>query len=170
VTRRAGLAVVRTDAQSADSLQAMLHRCSRETLFQRVLGHSHQAVERLVEDVRTGRPIGRIHYAATAGDRMVAWGCLVPDADDADDGEIALIVEDRWQGRGVGLLVGDAVMGGARQLGVRSVRAIIGPTNARAAGMIRRHAVLLCPPTASRDDIEYRLATGPFLEGSCHRE
>ncbi|TXS41772.1 GNAT family N-acetyltransferase [Streptomyces sp. OR43] len=76
---------------------AMHRRCSPQTLWSRY--HRAMADPRTYLPALLSRP-GSVHLAARgATGRIVAMGHLMPDHTSA---EAALLVEDSWQGRGLG--------------------------------------------------------------------
>jgi len=140
---------------AAAAIVDMLRRCSVDTLFHRMLGLSRDAADQLVAPVRHGSPAGRVDLVAQRGCVVVGWGCLVPE-----NGvwEVALVVEDSWQGRGVGDQLARALLARAADSGVLPVRAVTAPGNRRVASLIGRCAEIVRPPTTTSDDIEYWLA------------
>lgn len=140
---------------AAPAIAAMLDRCSTSTIFHRMLGLSSNAREQLVDPVRHNRPCGRLDLVAEAARAVVGWGCLVPDG---DVWEVAVVVEDAWQGRGVGDRLAAELLRSAAAQGVLPVRAVTAPGNRRVVTLIRRRAEVVEPPTMSVDEIEFWLA------------
>lgn len=150
----APVAVRAVGPEAAAAIADMLRRCSADTLFQRVLGFSARAADQLVAPIRRGNPRGRVDLVAEVSRRVVGWGCLVPDA---GGWEIALVIEDGWQGRGVGDRLADALLSSAAAAGAVPVRAVTTHGNRRVATLIRRRAEIVRPPAMSADEIEYWL-------------
>ncbi|MEU1806519.1 GNAT family N-acetyltransferase [Streptomyces sp. NPDC019937] len=89
--------VRRADTRDLDAARAMHQRCSATTLAQRYHGPVGDA-DRYLDHLLSPR-FGRTLAAYTASGRLVALGHLLWDGDET---EVALIVEDAWQGRGIG--------------------------------------------------------------------
>lgn len=146
------------DASDAARVRDMLTRCSTDTLFHRMLGHSSRAADLLVEPLLRRDPAGRFDVVAVVAEAVVGWACLVPDSPCWD---VGLVVEDRWQGRGVGGRLAESLARRARSADVRSVRAVTTPANHRVAALIRRHATILRPAEFAGTEVEYRIGTAP---------
>jgi N-acetylglutamate synthase-like GNAT family acetyltransferase len=119
------------------ALEALVERCSPDTLFRRF----HGAVGRVVthELARVANPSDghrswvveeQGHLRGTA---TLAWGA---------DGiaEAAFLVEDEWFGRGVGGALFRAVAAEARRTGTPAVVAMVQADNSRARGFLRHMA------------------------------
>ncbi|MEU1814570.1 GNAT family N-acetyltransferase [Streptomyces roseifaciens] len=91
------ITVRRADAGDLDAARAMHERCSPATLAQRYHGPVGDA-DRYLRHLLSPR-FGRTLAAYTATGRLVALGHLLWDGDET---EVALLVEDDWQRRGVG--------------------------------------------------------------------
>jgi GNAT superfamily N-acetyltransferase len=89
--------VRRADTRDLDAARAMHQRCSPETLALRYHGPVGNA-DRYLDHLLSPR-FGRTLAAHTASGRLVALGHLLWDGDET---EIALLVEDEWQRRGIG--------------------------------------------------------------------
>jgi GNAT superfamily N-acetyltransferase len=103
---------------------ALHSRCSENTLRMRYHGPAGSADGYLSHllSPRFGRTVG----ALTASGRLVGLGHLLRDGEEA---EVALLVEDAWQGRGVGsALLGRLVVLAARA-GCADVYAVTGRAN-----------------------------------------
>ncbi|MEV4925843.1 GNAT family N-acetyltransferase [Streptomyces roseoverticillatus] len=110
------ITVRRADAGDLAAARAMHERCSAATLAQRYHGPVGDA-DRYLRHLLSPR-FGRTLAAYTATGRLVALGHLLWDGDET---EVALLVEDDWQRRGVGgellgRLVDLAVAGGCRSV------------------------------------------------------
>lgn len=148
------VAVSRAGPEAAPAIAEMLGRCSAETIFRRVRGFSARAVDQLVLPVRTGRPRGRLDLVAQAGPLVAGWGCLVPDA---GAWEVALVVDDAWQARGVGDRLAAALLSWAATAELGPVRAVTTHGDGRVAALIRRRAEIVRPPVLVADEVEYWL-------------
>lgn len=91
------ITVRRADTRDLDAARAMHQRCSAATLAQRYHGPVGDA-DRYLDHLLSPR-FGRTLAAHTASGRLVALGHLLWDGDET---EVALLVEDEWQHRGIG--------------------------------------------------------------------
>ncbi|WP_225859349.1 GNAT family N-acetyltransferase [Streptomyces albicerus] len=91
------ITVRRADAGDVDAAKAMHERCSPRTLSMRYHGPIGDA-DKYLNHLLSPR-FGRTLAAQTASGRLVALGHLLWDGDET---EIALLVEDDWQRRGIG--------------------------------------------------------------------
>ncbi|MFD9287564.1 GNAT family N-acetyltransferase [Streptomyces sp. NPDC060030] len=117
---------------------AMHNRCSAQTLwsrYHRAMGAPQTYLPTLLASA------GSVHLAARDTDgRIVAVGHLMPDRSAV---EAALLVEDRWQGRGVGTCLlrrlGHHVLAG----GWETVHGLLIPGETRMTAILRRMPVTL---------------------------
>ncbi|WP_405986780.1 GNAT family N-acetyltransferase [Streptomyces sp. NBC_00872] len=91
------ITVRRADRDDLDAALAMHGRCSERTLSQRYHGPVGDA-DRYLQHLLSPR-FGRTLAVESASGRLVALGHLLWDGDET---EVALIVEDSWQRRGIG--------------------------------------------------------------------
>jgi acetyltransferase len=85
----------------------------------------------------------RMAFVALApGDELIAVARYACDAD-ADDAEIAVVVQDGWQGRGLGTTLLAELMEYARGRGIRRFRAYVLADNARMLAVLGRAATVL---------------------------
>jgi GNAT superfamily N-acetyltransferase len=102
-------------------LMAMHARCSHQTLLSRYLTASRPPSRRLCRQlVRTDVALVAIDPAGS----VVGLGNLAGADEDPSVGEIAILVEDDWQGRGLGTAVLRHLVGTARLRGFREVIAV----------------------------------------------
>ncbi len=96
-----GAGVVLRDSVPADTdaLAAMHDRCSRATLFARYHAGTHTLPRRLLHRLLVP-PRGRTIVGVT-GHQVVAVGQLI-NTTQPNVGEVSLLVEDDWQGQGIG--------------------------------------------------------------------
>jgi GNAT superfamily N-acetyltransferase len=96
-----GAGVVLRDSvpEDTDALAAMHDRCSRSTLFARYHAGTRTLPRRLLHRLLTP-PRGRTVVGVT-GHQVVAVGQLV-NTTQPTVGEVSLLVEDDWQGKGIG--------------------------------------------------------------------
>ncbi len=72
-----------------------------------------------------------------AGTRLIGVGRYEP-TEEPDAAELAFVVEDGWQGRGLGAILLDAVMAAAEARGIRRFRAWVLADNRRMLDLITR--------------------------------
>ena len=112
---------------------APLHRLPRETV-RRLVQVDHDLREAVVADVG-GEVVGVARYDRSPTDPTTA--------------EFAILVEDAWQGLGVGRQLLLQLIDLARDLGVPVLTATVQPDNERVLGLIRR---LLPASSVTADD------------------
>ncbi|MEK0101145.1 GNAT family N-acetyltransferase, partial [Streptomyces sp. A475] len=122
------ITVRRADSNDVDEAKAMQERCSRATLSKRYHGPVGDA-DRYLNHLLSPR-FGRTLAAQTASGRIVALGHLLWDGDET---EIALLVEDDWQRRGIGSELLGRLVAMAVEAGCESVYAV---TQASNTGMV----------------------------------
>ncbi|MFJ6571705.1 GNAT family N-acetyltransferase [Streptomyces sp. NPDC091292] len=120
--------VRRADIADLDAAKAMHDRCSADTLRLRYHGPVGDA-DRYLNHLLSPR-FGRTLVAQTASGRVVALGHLLWDGDET---EIALLVEDEWQRRGIGGELLGRLVAMAVEAGCESVYAV---TQAANTGMV----------------------------------
>lgn len=105
--------------------KALHERCSDRALRQRYhgpIGDAHRYLGHLL-DPRFGQSLA----ARTGSGQLVALGHLLWDGDET---EVALLVEDGWQGRGLGAQMLRRLVALARETGCRRVYAVTQSSNA----------------------------------------
>ena len=112
--------------------QEMHARCSARTLGLRYHGPVADA-DRFLDHLLSPH-FGHTLAARAADGRIVALGHLLWDGDDA---EVALLVEDAWQRRGVGSEVLGRLASLAAQAGLEHVYAVTQPSNTGAVAVMR---------------------------------
>ena len=73
-----------------------------------------------------------------SSDRPIALFELVREADDDRTAEVAFVVADDWQGRGLGSILADRLAARARCLSFERLRADVVSSNERALALVRR--------------------------------
>lgn len=111
---------------------AMHARCSPATLNRRYHGPVEDA-DRYLGHLLTPR-FGRSLAVETASGRLVALGHLLWDG---EENEVALLVEDAWQRRGIGSALLRGLVELAAEAGRSSVYAVTRATNPGVAGIMR---------------------------------
>ncbi|NEB82382.1 GNAT family N-acetyltransferase, partial [Streptomyces sp. SID14478] len=122
------ITVRRADVADVAASKAMHERCSQRTLSMRYHGPVGDA-DRYLNHLLSPR-FGRTLAARTTSGRIVALGHLLWDGDET---EIALLVEDDWQRRGVGAELLGRLVAMAGEAGCESVYAV---TQASNTGMV----------------------------------
>lgn len=122
------ITVRRADTRDVSAAGAMHERCSAQTLRMRYHGPVGDA-DRYLNHLLSPR-FGRTLAAQTASGRIVGLGHLLWDGDET---EVALLVEDAWQRRGVGAELLGRLVAMAAETGCESVYAV---TQASNTGMV----------------------------------
>lgn len=122
------ITVRRADGSDLPAARAMHDRCSERTLGLRYHGPVADA-DRYLGHLLSPR-FGRTLAATTASGKLVALGHLLWDGDET---EVALLIEDDWQRRGIGSELLGRLIGMAVEAGCDSVYAV---TQARNTGMV----------------------------------
>ncbi|GAA3368708.1 GNAT family N-acetyltransferase [Streptomyces sannanensis] len=122
------ITVRRADQDDVDAARAMHGRCSERTLKLRYHGPVGDA-DRYLNHLLSPR-FGRTLAVETAAGRLVALGHLLWDGDET---EVALLVEDDWQRRGIGSELLRRLVGLAVEAGCENVYAV---TQASNTGMV----------------------------------
>ena len=131
-------------------------RLSRETVYRRFHAPVHRlapdAVHRLVDvdhDLREA-------VAADVGGEVVGVARYDRSPADPSTAEFAVVVEDAWQGVGLGRQLLTELIGLARARGVATLTATVQPDNERIQGLIRS---LLPESTFTPDDDVYSVVS-----------
>jgi GNAT superfamily N-acetyltransferase len=116
VITRDGAGIVLRDGRStdADAVAAMHDRCSRATLFARYHAGTRTIPRRLLHRW-LAPPRGRT-VLGLVGRQVIAVGQLI-NTNDPGVGEVSLLVEDDWQGQGVGAALLTHLVRAARAAG-----------------------------------------------------
>lgn len=142
------ITVRRADGGDLDAALAMHGRCSERTLGLRYHGPVRDA-DRYLDHLLSPR-FGRTLAVQTASGRLVALGHLLWDGDET---EVALLVEDDWQRRGVGAELLGRLVGLAVEAGCESVYAV---TQAHNTGMVAAMRALSLP-------LDYQIEEGTLV-------
>ncbi|MFE2724133.1 GNAT family N-acetyltransferase [Kitasatospora sp. NPDC059327] len=134
----ADLTVRRADAGDHEAALAMHHRCSPETLRKRYHGPVRDA-DRYLEHLLDARH-GQTLAVEAADGRIVALGHLMWDDDSA---EVAVLVEDDWQRRGLGLDLMRRMAALSLEAGVETVYAVTHSSNTGLIATMRKLAAPL---------------------------
>ncbi|MFJ8940498.1 GNAT family N-acetyltransferase [Streptomyces sp. NPDC102365] len=157
--------VRRADAGDVEAAKAMHERCSQRTLSLRYHGPVGDA-DKYLKHLLSPR-FGRTLAVQTASGRVVGLGHLLWDGDET---EIALLVEDDWQRRGIGGELLGRLVAMAVEAGCDSVYAV---TQASNTGMVAAMRGLDLPLDYQIEEgtlvITARLGTAPpHAEGAGH--
>lgn len=119
----------------SDAVQigAMLERCSPETRRLRFLTSMPRVTARVVHLLSDPGP-GAGGVVAAIGDRIVGVAHHGPIVE--GDAEVAVLVEDVWQGRGIGKLLMGRLLGVLAAAGARSVSGSMLRENQAAIGLL----------------------------------
>ncbi|NUJ99913.1 GNAT family N-acetyltransferase [Streptomyces lunaelactis] len=118
------ITVRRADQSDVEAALAMHERCSQRTLGLRYHGPVSHA-DRYLNHLLSPR-FGRTLAVQTASGRLVALGHLLWDGDET---EVALLVEDEWQRRGIGSELLGRLVALAIEAGCGSVYAVTQSSN-----------------------------------------
>ncbi|MFB6815720.1 GNAT family N-acetyltransferase [Streptomyces sp. NPDC056347] len=142
------ITVRRADPDDLPAARAMHGRCSERTLRLRYHGPVLDADRYL--DHLLGPRFGRTLAVQTASGRLVALGHLLWDGDET---EVALLVEDDWQRRGIGSELLRRLVALAIEAGCESVYAV---TQASNTGMVAAMRSLALP-------LDYQIEEGTLV-------
>ncbi|MER5743122.1 GNAT family N-acetyltransferase [Streptomyces sp. NPDC002225] len=142
------ITVRRADPTDLPAARAMHDRCSDQTLRMRYHGPVQDADRYL--DHLLGPRFGRTLAVQTASGRLVALGHLLWDGDET---EVALLVEDDWQRRGIGSELLRRLVALAIEAGCESVYAV---TQASNTGMVAAMRSLALP-------LDYQIEEGTLV-------
>jgi RimJ/RimL family protein N-acetyltransferase len=115
-----------------DALTAGLRRLSQRSVYQRFLSPKPRlssAELRYLTEVDFADHYALVAVPAGSPDVVVGVGRWVRDGQAAGDAEIAIVIADAHQGRGVGTRLGVALAAAARERGVRRFTASMLPDN-----------------------------------------
>jgi GNAT superfamily N-acetyltransferase len=132
------ITVRRADSEDAPAAVRMHARCSRRTLSQRYHGPAADA-DRYLGHLLSPR-FGRSLAVETASGKLVALGHLLWDGDET---EVALLVEDSWQHRGIGSELLRRLAGLAVEAGSPSIYAVTQSSNTAMVAAMRGLALPL---------------------------
>ncbi|XUM01338.1 GNAT family N-acetyltransferase [Streptomyces venezuelae ATCC 10712] len=142
------ITVRRADQRDLTAARAMHDRCSPRTLGLRYHGPVGDA-DRYLDHLLSPR-FGRTLAVQTASGRLVALGHLLWDGDET---EVALMVEDDWQRRGIGAELLGRLVAMAEEAGCDSVYAV---TQASNTGMVAAMRALNLP-------LDYQIEEGTLV-------
>ncbi|MCQ0021778.1 GNAT family N-acetyltransferase [Streptomyces somaliensis DSM 40738] len=141
------ITVRRADRDDAEAARAMHRRCSDRTLGLRY--HHPADADRYLDHLLNPR-FGRTLAVESASGRLIALGHLLWDGEET---EVALLVEDAWQRRGIGSALLRRLVGLAADAGCDSVYAV---TRASNTGMVAAMGALRLP-------LDYQIEEGTLV-------
>ncbi|MER5962259.1 GNAT family N-acetyltransferase [Streptomyces sp. NPDC002057] len=142
------ITVRRADQRDLSAARAMHDRCSARTLGLRYHGPVGDA-DRYLDHLLSPR-FGRTLAVQTTSGRLVALGHLLWDGDET---EVALMVEDDWQRRGIGSELLGRLVAMAEEAGCASVYAVTQSSN---TGMVAAMRALNLP-------LDYQIEEGTLV-------
>jgi acyl-CoA synthetase (NDP forming)/RimJ/RimL family protein N-acetyltransferase len=119
----------------ADTLRAFHSRLSSESIYYRFFSPRPRLTDREVEHFTTVDHVHRVALIVTVGEVMIA--VVRYDRVDEAEAEVAFLVEDAHQGRGLGAVLLEHVAAAARERGVRRFVAHVLPDNRRMIKVFR---------------------------------
>ncbi|MFD3618150.1 GNAT family N-acetyltransferase [Streptomyces sp. NPDC058676] len=160
------ITVRRADTGDLEGARAMHERCSQRTLGMRYHGPVGDA-DRYLNHLLSPR-FGRTLAVHTASGRVVGLGHLLWDGDET---EVALLIEDAWQRRGIGGELLGRLVAMAVEAGCASVYAV---TQASNTGMVAAMRSLGLPLDYQIEEgtlvITARLDTASFVAGPAYEQ
>ncbi|WP_328745419.1 GNAT family N-acetyltransferase [Streptomyces sp. NBC_00285] len=142
------ITVRRADTGDVEAARAMHERCSPRTLSMRYHGPLGDA-DRYLNHLLSPR-FGRTLAVQTASGRIVGLGHLLWDGDET---EVALLVEDAWQRRGIGAELLERLVTMAAEAGCENVYAVTQSSN---TGMVAAMRGLELP-------LDYQIEEGTLV-------
>lgn len=156
--RKGGVLFRPARASDVPALLAMHARLSAQSLYSRYLGPYRPTARDLERLCRLSELEGAMYVAETTGPlaEVVGYACYVRDADQPQVAEPAVLVEDRYQRRGLGWALLRQISQHARQNGIAAFAALVHHDNAAMLGLIESSgfAYTLAP---DQDAVEVRL-------------
>ena len=127
--------------EDQDRLIAFYDRLSRHTAYQRfftVMKRLPPDWARLLANVDYARRLALLAEHGPPGDPELVGVARYEPTDQPDTAEIAFVIQDGWQNRGLGTLMLDALLAAAEARGIRRFRAWVLASNARMIDLLVR--------------------------------
>jgi RimJ/RimL family protein N-acetyltransferase len=127
--------------EDQDRLIAFYGRLSQHTAYQRfftVMKRLPPDWARLLANVDYARRLALLAEHGPADAPELVGVARYEPTDRADTAEIAFVIQDAWQNRGLGTLMLDALLAAAEARGIRRFRAYVLATNARMIDLLVR--------------------------------
>ena len=142
------IAVRLSRPEDVAGVEAMHERSSAESRYQRYFTPMNEWREDNLRRISGGHR-GTTLVVTDDHETVIALGNVFPmGPDDATIAEVALIVDDAWQGCGVGLILTEHLIDVARQMGFEQLIAYVLADNRAMLGLLDRTSV---PWTVTRD-------------------
>lgn len=119
-------------------LQAGVARLSAESAHARFLSAKPRLTTAELRYLTEVDGVDHVAFVLEEGDCLVGVGRFVRSASDPTSAEVAVVIGDEVQGRGLGTLLGLALADEARSLGVQHFTATMLPENVAAVRLLRR--------------------------------
>jgi GNAT superfamily N-acetyltransferase len=136
-------------------LQALFARLSFDTVYQRFFSSMRALPPSWARMLATVDYRRRLALVAERDDQeesiLVAVARYALVSDEPATADIALVVEDRWQGLGLGTLLASELLRAAKERGIHTFRADVLATNARMLRLLRRETLIV--ESRTRDGI-----------------
>jgi RimJ/RimL family protein N-acetyltransferase len=155
------LEIRRIRPDDKDALVAGLGRLSERSVYQRFLTPKPRLTEaelRYLTEVDFEDHHALVAVLARSPDLVVGVGRWVRDTEDPGSAEVAIVIADDLQGRGVGTRLGRALADAARERGVERFTATILPTNRAAHRLLAKLTTRLQPFGDGIDEVVGELA------------
>ena len=127
--------------EDAPRLQALHGRLSRESIYQRFFGATPRLptpwARFLAEVDYRGRLALVLERGSDADPELIGVGRYEPTTE-PHTAEVAFVIEDQWQGKGLGTVLFTALLTAARDRGIRHFRADVLADNRRMLDLITR--------------------------------
>ena len=127
--------------EDAPRLQALHARVSRATIYQRFFGATPRLPTpwaRFLAEVDYRRRLALVLERGPGADpELIGVGRYEPTAE-PDTAEVAFVIEDQWQGKGLGTMLFTALLTAARDRGIHRFRADVLADNRRMLDLITR--------------------------------
>jgi len=136
----------------------MWPRLSRDTVYRRFHAPVHMLSSDLVDRLVTVDHNAREAVVGLVGGEVVGVARYDRSPIDPDSAEFAILVEDAWQGMGLGRQLLLELTELAERRGVRTLTATVQPDNDRVIGLIRN----LLPGSTFRDDDDVLAVESPL--------
>jgi RimJ/RimL family protein N-acetyltransferase len=146
------VSVREVEPEDASALQRLFGRLSEKTIYLRYFGPKNELSDEKAQHIADVD--GTDRYALVAldpedKDEIVGLVGYDREEEGSDSAEYAALVEDRLQGRGLGLGLTHALIQAARERGVKDFEALVLPEN---RGMIRLLSDLELPERVRREE------------------
>jgi acetyltransferase len=121
-------------------LEKLLGSCSSRTLYSRfhyITKRTHELASKFC-NIEARREKVIVAEIESGGERTLIGLCELAADPRHRSAEVAILIADRWQGKGLGGLLADHSIDAARQWGVREVVAVTTPDNRQVITMARQ--------------------------------